>query len=395
MAEVTSTGVEPQTLSGFRTLLQAAFQDALGPDLDQSVESPQGQLIGNLSLMLSQVDEAVVAIANGLALPRAIGVQLDDLGSLLGIDRRHATHSSVTATLTGTANTVVPAGSRARTTAGDLFALSEDATIASGGTVDATMRAVEAGPVEAAAATLTSIVDLVGGWTAVTNAAAASAGRFRESDVAYRARFQRFVARNARSSEDAILAAVLAVDGVTDAIIRENATGSSVTVQTVTIAARSFLVIADGGTDADVAAAIARAKPVGVPMSGAESVDVAHSSGSHTVTIQFSRVDGVPLKVVIDTTLGSGFPGDGATQIVQRVADWAAGGWRSGAGDFDTSGIAIGEALDTNRLLSPVLSVPGHVVQTVTVTRKVGGAAAGTPALNERFTIAAADVSVT
>ena len=395
MARVTTTGVETDGLPGFTRRLQDVWRDALGQDLDLAVESPQGQVIAGTALILAEIEEAIVAVANGFDRRRALGTQLDDQHSLLNIPRRLAAHSTVTVTLTGTASTVVAAGSRARTAAGDVFALTADATIGAGGTVSATMRAVEAGAVSAAANTLTSIVDLVPGWTAVTNPAAAAEGRLAETDVAYRARGERMLARNARSSLDAIRAAVLDVDGVTDVLVRQNNTGSAIQVQTITIDARSFLVVVQGGTDAAVAAAIEQSKPVGVAMTGATTENVPHASGAHTTPIKFSRVTEVPLTVTIDTTVNAGFPADGTAQIIQRVVDWAAGRWGSGAGDFDVTGLGIGEPLDTNRLLSPVQSVPGHTVQSVTAVRKQGSAAIGTVTLLERLTIAAADVSVT
>ncbi|MCY3784560.1 MAG: baseplate J/gp47 family protein [Chloroflexi bacterium] len=395
MARVTATGVEAESLSSYVTREQTAFRDALGQDLDVSAESPQGQLMAADALTLAEVDEAVVAVGNGLSLPRSLGVQLDDLGSVLDIDRRLATYSTVTATLTGTATTVVPAGSRARTAGGAVFALVNDATIGADGNVMATMRATETGPVEAAAGALTETVDLVAGWTGITNAAAASVGRNVETDVAYRGRYQRHVARNARTSDDAILVDVREVDGVVAAIIRENVTTAAITLQGATIGAGSFLVVVDGGADADVAAAIAQSKPSGVVMSGTTSVNVPHATGGHNVPVRFSRVTRVPLEITIDTAVGVGFPAGGEAAIIERVVAWAAGEWSSGEGDFDTSGLAIGEQLDTNRLLAPILSVPGHTVQSVTAVRRQNDAPIGTVQLTERLTIAAADVTVT
>ena len=394
MAQITSTGVEADGLTGFTQRFQQIFRDALGQDLDLSVESPQGQIISGSSLMLAQEEQALIGVSNGFDIDRAIGQQLDDLCSLLLIERSIAKYSTVTVTLTGTAAAVVPKGKRARTTAGAIFALTSEATIGSGGTVDATMQATESGPVAAAAGTLTSIVDLVAGWTAVTNAAAATLGRVTEPDVSLRARHDRHVHRNARGSLSAIESTVLEVDGVTDVLARDNTTNSDETVQTVTIDARSFLVIAEGGTDDDVAAAIERTKPPGTPMTGAVTVNVPHPSGDHSTPIKFSRVTAVPLAVTITTTIGLGFPGDGSNEIIRRVAAWAAGTWTAGEGLFDTTGIKIGESLDQRRLLSPIQSVPGHTVTSVDVTVKSGGGAVGTPALNERFTIAEADVTI-
>ncbi|MYD94835.1 MAG: hypothetical protein F4Y02_14345 [Chloroflexi bacterium] len=395
MARVTDTGVETDGLAGYTRRLQDVWRDALGQDLDLAVESPQGQIVAGTALILAEIEEAIVAIANGFDRHRALGTQLDDQHSLLDIPRRLETHSTVAVILTGTPSTVIAEGSRARTAAGHVFALTADATIGAGGTVTAMMRAVDAGPVSAAAGALTSIVDLIAGWTAITNEAAAAEGRRTETDVAYRARGGRMLAKNARSSLDAIQAAVLDVDGVEDVLVRQNNTAAAIQVQTITIDARSFLVVVQGGANAAVAAAIEQSKPVGVAMSGAVTENVPHASGAFNTPIKFSRVTEVPLTVTIDTTAGVGFPADGITQIIERVVDWAAGRWTSGAGDFDVSGLGIGETLDANRLLSPIQSVPGHAVQSVTAVRKADSSAIGTVTLLERLTIAAADVIVT
>ena len=151
MAIVTSEGIAPTTLAGYLTRFGTAFRTALGSDLDLAPESPQGQLIEQLALILTQEDEALVAIGNGQSADRAIGRQVDDLYSLLDVTRLLSTHSSVDVTLSGVASTVIPDGARARTAAGDLFALVSRITIPVAGTVTATMRAVEVGPVMAAA----------------------------------------------------------------------------------------------------------------------------------------------------------------------------------------------------------------------------------------------------
>ena len=394
MATLTATGIEVTSLADAIRLYQAAFRNALGRDLDVAAESPQGQIIAALALVLTQASEGVTAVGNGLAPSRAIGAQLDDLLELLNLERAQAARSTVGVRLTGTAGTVVPQHSRARTDAGAMFRLTAAATIGPAGHVDAVMESVDEGAVEAAAGALTSIVDLVAGWTGVTNAASASPGRLVETDVAFWARSQRLLSRNARSSDEAIVAAVREVEGVVAAAIHENVTNAAVTRQTIQIAARSFLVIVQGGTNADVAAAIANSKPVGVVMSGAVAVNVPRTGGASSTPIKFTRVSEVPLTVEINTTVRPGFPGDGAEQIVQRVAGWAAGTWRSGTGDFDVSGLGIGEAFDANRLYSPIQSVPGHQITSVTIERKSDMSAVGAVALNERLTIAAADVTV-
>ena len=304
MARVTPEGIEPTSLQGYLDALGTAFVAALGEDLDLAPETPQGQIVGALALTFTQVDEALVAVSNGQSVSRSQGVQLDDLGSLLGIERLLGTRSTVTVTLGGQSGVSIPAGARARTAAGDMFELIQEMTIPGSGSANAAMRAVEEGTIPAAAGTLTQIVDLAVGWESVTNPEAAVLGRGIESDAEYRARYGRVVARNARGSTEAILAAVLDVEGVTDALIRENATSAQLTVQGKAIAAHSICVVVEGGTDADIAAAIARSKPAGTGTSGYTMVNVPHRGG-WSVPIRLSRVTPVPIKP--ESTDGQGW----------------------------------------------------------------------------------------
>ena len=363
MAQVTPEGIEPTSLQGYVDALGTAFRTALGEDLDLAPETPQGQIVGALALTLTQVDEALIGVSNGQSVSRALGIQLDDLGSLLGMERLLGTRSTVTATLAGQSGVSIPAGSRARTTVGDLFELAQQVTVPDSGSASAAMRSVAEGPVPAAVGTLTQIVDLVVGWESATNPEAAVLGRGVETDEEYRARYGRVVARNARGSAEAILAAVLGVEGVTDALVRENAATSEVTVQGKAIAAHSVCVVVEGGTDADIAAAIARTKPGGTGTSGDTMVNVPHRGG-WSVPIRLSRVVPVPIKIKLALTLQAGFPSDGTGRIVTQVLD-------------HVNRLTLGQYLTAQRLLADVLLVPGHTVD-LGVGRKGGTVLRGT-----------------
>ena len=275
MARVTAEGIEPTTLQGYIDALEAAFRSALGSDLDLAPETPQSQLIGVLALTLAEADEALVAVGNGMARSRAIGVQLDDLGSLLGVQRLEG-----------------------------------------------------------------------------------------ETDDEYRMRYGRLTMRNARGSTETILAAVLSVDGVTDALIRENGGGADVTVQGKLIGANSVCIVAEGGTDADVAAAIARSKSAGAGTSGSTTVDVPHVGG-WTVPIAFSRTLLVPIAVQMTLALEPGFPSDGTSRLIRQVMSHVAG-------------LPLGEYLRSQRLLVDLFTtVPGHTGD-LRVGRKSGTVVTGT-----------------
>ena len=120
---------------------------------------------------------------------------------------------------------------------------------------------------------------------------------------------------------------------------------------------------------------------------------VTHPDGS-SETIRFYRVSSIPLKVVVTTTIEGGFGGGGVVQIRQRVVDWFAGRWFSGAGDFDTLGVGIGEELSVSALYGPVYSVPGHSVTGLVVTRKNGSAVPSSVNLDQQLTLDLADITV-
>lgn len=372
MAEITREGVEPTELTGFVSLLETAFRDALGADLSLESATPQGQIIGALALVLTQADELAVHIANGLNLETAIGRQLADYGSLLSLGRIDGERSTVTATLSGIPGTIIPSGSRARTVAGAVFSTDFRSTIGSGGTVDALMRSVEVGPVVATAGQLNQIVDVVAGWTGITNAQAAALGRDVESDLDYRIRYRGEVAQHARDALEAVRARVLEASGVTDALVRDNATSASVTVQNVAIAARSLLVIAQGGADLDVATAIANTRPIGAATVGDHLVNVQHSQGFDIPT-RFRRVRSIPVSVAVVITATPSFPSTGFATMRQNLLQWFAGEWAvPSSGTFDVSGVGIGESLDLNRVRTPLNAVPGHMIDTLTVQRVAG-----------------------
>ena len=387
MAVVTPAGIEPTTLEQYVDRLGAAFRSALGDDLDLAAESPQGQILTALALRLVEVDEAIVAVGNGMSRQRAIGSQLDDLGSLLGVARIVEARSTVTVTLAGQAGTTIPAGTRARTTDGDVFETPMDVAgdvyvvvIPSGGSVTATMRAVEPGPVPAPAATLTSVVDLVAGWETITNAAAASLGRLAETDEEYRARYALVTARNARGSLEAVRAALLEVEGVRAVGVAENDSATAVTRQTVVISAHGIYAVVEGGANEAVAAAIARTKSAGATTSGAVSVTHTYRGGT-TGTIRFARPIELALEVSIDIAPRADFPSSGVTRIIRGLVAHVAQ-------------LRIGQALDTRRLLTPVQAVPGHTVTSFTATREDNGSTSNV-ALNAQFTLDSGDVTVT
>lgn len=390
MAQITDAGVVPKTLSEYQATLRIAFLSVFGEDIDVSPKSPQGQWIDNIALSLSQSDDSIVSVAGALNIFRAFKSQLEGLGALLGIPKDKAEATIVTATLGGTPGATIIAGSRARSDANDLYALKSDALIGVGGTVDATFEATVTGPIQLLAGELTSVVDVVPGWETITNAADGATGRDIESDVEYRNRYFTELFRNALSVIDSIVAQVSSADNVTEVIGEENDTGSPLIIQNVTLDPHSVAIVVDGGLDADIKDAIRFKKTGGTATTGTTAVpDPPHTD------INFFRVSFIDIEINILTTAGPGFPANGVELIKQRTLEYINGGFLGSAGGefFEIDGMKISEDLQKHRLFTPINSVPGHNVTSLTLENKAapGDVEVLTTDLNEKIRLLTID----
>jgi len=389
MAIITDTGITPTTLEEYKTLIENIFKSAFGNDFNIDPETPQGQLIGDLAFSLSQSDNAHVVSANTLDIFKASNTQLEGLCSLLGINKRGASHTTVTATLTGVPATLIPSGSRAKSDNGDLYALNDDTTLSGGGTASATMTAIETGPLEVDIGELTQVVDVVPGWETVNNAAAGSIGLDAEIDTEYRKRYFNQLFKNAISVLDAIIAEVREVESVIEVFGAENDTDSPVIIDGISVDAHSVAIVTDGGAEEEIKDAIRLSKTGGTGTTGTTAVpDPPHQD------INYFKVDKIEIEVDIDITINSSFPGNGLELLKQRIYNYIAGTF-AGSADasyFETGGMTISEDLNKFRLFTPINSVPGHVVNTLTMNIKTFGTVDLIEAdLDQKITIASTD----
>ena len=389
MATVTPQGITPTTLPQYVTRLGGVWRTALGDDLSLATETPQGQTIDGLAIVFAEIDEAIVALGNGHSLDRSSGVAQDDQADLLNVERRRATRSVVTATMVGVAGTGIPINSRVATSANDVFATTIAVSIPASSTIDVEMRSVDVGAIAAAAGDLTTIIDVIAGWETATNVVAASLGDTQETQSEFRLRYRRHVGRNALTTNQALEGRILDVAGVADVLVRDNSTAASVTVQGQAIAARGVYAAVEGGTDAAVAEIIARAKTAGAPTVGGTSVTVnqldADGMPAGTIAINFDRVTLTPITATFTITPGMDFPGDGIMRINDGLVAYVA---QQG----------ISDPIDSTRILAPILSVPGHQLGTVTIAKRTGVGDITDRAnvsLNEKLTLAAADITIT
>lgn len=361
MATITTTGITPKTLEQYRTDLEAVFKQAFGDDLNVEPSTPQGQIIGIVALLLSQADDNLISVASASNIYRAFGQQIDGLASILSVNRSAASRTQVTATLTGVAATIIPAGTRAQSINGDLFSLDSDVQLPGSGTITATMFSVETGPIPLAANELTQIVDVVPGWETVDNSSAGQPGQDVEADSAYRRKYFIELFKNALSVLNSTIGRVRLVEGVTDIIGRENDTNSTVTIQNIDIDANSIALVVEGGSDNEIAQAIYEGKTGGTGTTGTTSVTI--QPNGFDQTFRFFRVRTIPLQVDITISIGPNFPGNGQALIKERIQEYINGPFGvNDEGYFETDGINIAETLHKSRLYTPLNSVQGYTI---------------------------------
>ena len=309
--------------SDTRTEVITEYRQALGEDLITDDESPEGVLINAETTSRQSVARNNAALANQINPNLAGGPFLDAIWALTGGQRISATRSTVTATITGVANTSIPSGSEASTVSGDIFETVGAVTIPASGTLTGvSFRAVETGPIAVGANTLTTVTGVVLGWETVTNPTAGTEGRETESDETTRLRRRFELGLQGRSTAQAVTANVLDVEGVISLAYRENTTSSTATIDGISLVAHSVWVSVQGGSDTEIAAALLRSKTAGAAWNGAQTVSVIDQFSNQSYTVRFSRPIIVNLQVRVTVSPSSSVT-DPVSVVRQSVLDYA------------------------------------------------------------------------
>lgn len=371
MAGITIDGFERKRLDTILDELNQELKAIFGENLNLDPETPDGQVSGVFSESHANLWELAEAGYNAFNPSAATGDVLSNLVQLNGIVRQPATFSTVELSLTGTNSTVIPLGSLVSTDDGIFFATDEEVTIAAGtATVDAT--ATITGPQPGVTSTIVNIDTPLTGWDTVTNAEDAVLGQLEETDAELRTRREKSVTREAVAIPDAIIAEVENIEGVTHTSIKINETNST---DGDGIPAHSFLVIAEGGIDLEVATAIYNEKSIAIGTFGTTTVNVLDSQGiGHD--INFSRPILIDIHIQVTITTFSDFPQNGDDLIKQAIIDYAAGTLVPGR-DFGVS-----DDIVYSELFTPINSVDGVQVDTLYVNT------AGSPGPGDTSTIA-------
>lgn len=367
---ITETGAIVPDTSVLLEEVQNEYKEALGADLDVSPSTPQGRLIA------AEVKARAAMVRNNAVLASlinpdlAFGVFLDALCALTGVSRRAATHSRVTAIITGTPGTAIPAGSRAKTEEGDIFYLENAATIETSGTVNAYFIAQESGPIACPAGALTQIVDPVLGWDNINNSTPAELGEDAESDASLKLRRKAELYQGS-ALVSSITSALLEVQNVNSVFVYENYTDETQSKDGVAVAPHSIYTVVDGGENYAVAQALFNKKSAGCNYTGTLTVEVTDTTSGVSYPVKFSRPEDVNIFVSVSVKLPAGYTGaeqDVISAVKNAVLAYAAG---------DIAGVdkpAIGVEISAFEIASAITAaVPDIFIKSVQIGTSAGG----------------------
>lgn len=306
-----STGVVLPDTADIIAEVGSEWRAAFGDDLNVAPETPQGVMISAEVAARSDFLKNCAALANQINPNLAGGLFLEAICALLGLERAALTPTRVSGVLvTGVPGTIITAGVRARTGAGDLFATAATVTLDGSGEAVAEFYSVEGGPVPCAALALANIVDPVLGWETVSNPVAGVLGTLKQSDEAFRALRRVTLAKQGISVPEAIISDLYAIDTVRSLIFRENTGSTPLSLfPGFGLAPHSIWVCVAGGTDEAIAEALLRNKTAGAGWNNGSggvpvSIDVVEPASGQTYPVLFDRANDVPILVRVTVRRG-------------------------------------------------------------------------------------------
>ena len=269
-------GLQAATAPELRTELETAFRNIYGNDIVLDSSTPDGQLINILVQKGVDVRGLISQLYNSFNPDNTQGSLLDQRCAINNVFRKAGTFTTVnidittntTVTLQGVDsnyNNPDATGYTIQDNEGNRFVLVNTQTLSSG-TTRVLFRSETLGNVIVLPNTITTPVTIVLGVVSVNNPTVAnSIGSDEELDADLKVRRRQSVSIASFGYLNGLQAALLQLDGVTDAKVYENYTSSTDSNGTP---AHCIWVVMDGGSAADIANTIYSKKCPGTNMRG-------------------------------------------------------------------------------------------------------------------------------
>ena len=387
LPKFTPDGIQVQTFQEIYDELAAGYRAIYGEDINLDPDSPDGQRVAIETQLVLDAQSFGALEYNQRDPDFALGQSLNSIIKLAGISRRPATRSQVDVVVTTDRPLTLPPDYAVEDDLGQAWTTLNAIDIPPGETT-VTLFAENFGAVEADPATVVNPVTVVIGVLSVMNTLSAVVGIDEETDQELRVRRNRSLETPQSSSTGRMFTALANLPNVTDVAVYENDTD---TTDSDGIPAHSLWVVVEGGAVSDIVETMVKNKTGGKGMVGAVtgtfSEDFTRPNGTtftivHSMT--FDRPVDVPVLVRLDATfVDVNLPIDDEL-IRQEIAKQE---------------FSIGDMLKVNSLYRLVFNAGGNFVPTnLEISRDAGTTWTGgiiLAALNEKLSIASADVTVT
>jgi hypothetical protein len=275
----------------------------------ESISTDEEELLGHLfrqvAYQLDTVNEKVQQIFDNMGISNNSGVPLANVLELIGMAFQSEAASTATVTCTVSKATTIPTGSVVRTAANVYFTTDEALVFVASGSDDVGVTCTVNGPNAAGIGEINTIVSSVSGWTAVTNAAAATPGRLQESSAEVKARHTTAVSTSGERDSASVSESVGNVSGV-----------SAVLVDDDVYPVKVYVI---GGDSDAVAEAIDNQLTMGILTAGTTSVDVYNETTKRDRTISYTLANNLDIYCDISIQTTATFPEDGDDQIKAAI----------------------------------------------------------------------------
>lgn len=369
------------------------MKQIFGDDIYLEADSQDYQQISIFARMIYDSYNLALLAYNNRTPKDAVGIGLDNIVALAGIQRKPATASTVVLTITGVDGTKISNGEVSDDN-GNYWELPDEVIIPSNGIIDVTATSKEKGNVFALPNTITNINTPVYGWLSVTNKQASSAGIDVENDFELRGRFSLSVLGPSSSIFESLQESLAAIPGVTRVRGYENDT-SATSTGTVPpnvpagIPSHTISFVVEGGNDVDVATELYMKKTPGCGTFGTTTVKLQSVTGN-VLAVNFYRPQYTNVKVKVTIKQLDGYTSDYVDKMQEAISTYI-------------TEMSIAEALYNSVLISVALEAmnsknyPAYTVTKVECSTN-DGSTWSTDDVNQvyygAFTCSKSDVSV-
>jgi len=277
-------GLATATTDEQTTQIEADLQAVFGSDVDLSSNSPDGQMIGIYVQSSQDILDLLVSIYNMFSVDSAVGISLHRLVALNGLTLRPGVYTTTSVSVTSDRAQTLPGLDQTAAVAfsvrdsNNVWTLVSSYAFATAGVQALVFQCDEMGAITPIANTITQQNTPTLGITDVNNPTTAGSvvGQLEETDSELRVRHAKMFKLAATGPADAVEAALLDLEDVSDALVVENDTNApvgSVPVHSI------WPIVVGSATDAVIAAAIYAKKSAGCGLFGSESAVVTKPNG--------------------------------------------------------------------------------------------------------------------